>query len=125
MARANDGIASGAATSLATLAAGALTWNAIAEAAASGDSFAVGLMSEAGNALARAIAEAGSFRDLDRVVLGGGLLQSGDVLLAPMRREMEERARLPFTRNLDIRLTSSAREAGVVGAAKLCLRYIA
>jgi glucokinase len=95
---------------------------AIAEAAASGDAFATELMRDAGVAIARGIVDAASLLDLDRVVLGGGLIQAGEILLDPLRNELRERARLPFTRDLDIRVTASAREAGVVGAAALCLQ---
>ena len=123
VARARDGIAAGAATSLSSLPDSELTGQSIVEAAASGDIFALDLMYDAGRALACSITDAASLLDLNRVVLGGGLLQTGEVLLAPMRRELEQRARLPFTRDLDIRITSSAREAGVIGAAALCLQY--
>ena len=100
----------------------ALTGQAIAEAATSGDAFAMRLMDDAGVALARGIVDAASLLDLERVILGGGLTQAGDILLAPLRREMRDRARLPFTRNLDIRTTTAGREAGVIGAAALCLQ---
>jgi len=52
----------------------------------------------------------------------GGLTQSGETLLAPLREEFRERARLPFTQNLDIRVASLGRQAGVIGAAALCLQ---
>ncbi|HEY1389799.1 MAG TPA: ROK family protein [Ktedonobacterales bacterium] len=122
VARAQAGIQARAPTTLATLDERALTGQAIAEAAASGDAFAAELMHVAGVAIARGIVDAASLLDLDRVVLGGGLIQTGEILLDPLRNELRERARLPFTRNLDIRVTSAAREAGVIGAAALCLQ---
>ena len=79
-------------------------------------------MHDAGVAIARGIVDAASLLDLDRVVLGGGLIQAGEILLGPLRHELRERARLPFTRDLDIRVTAAAREAGVIGAAALCLQ---
>jgi glucokinase len=121
-ARAHAGMQDGTPTTLATLSKGALTGQAIAEAAASGDAFATELIQDAGVAIARGIVDAASLLDLDRVVLGGGLIQAGAILLDPLRNELRERARLPFTRDLDIRVTSSAREAGVIGAAALCLQ---
>lgn len=122
VARAQAGIHAGTPTTLATLSESTLTGQAIAEAAASGDAFATDLMHDAGVAIARGIVDAASLLDLDRVVLGGGLIQAGAILLDPLRAEMRERARLPFTRNLDIRVTATAREAGVIGAAALCLQ---
>jgi len=121
VARARAGIQGGATTALAALSEGALTGQAIAE-AAHDDAFAAELMHDAGVAIARGIADAASLLDLDRVVLGGGLIQAGGILLDPLRNELRERARLPFTRNLDLRITAYAREAGVIGAAALCLQ---
>jgi glucokinase len=121
VARAQAGIQAGTPTALATLDEGALTGRAIAE-AVSGDSFATELIHDAGVAIARGIVDAASLLDLDRVVLGGGLIQAGEILLDPLRNELRERARLPFTRDLDIRVTAAAREAGVIGAAALCLQ---
>lgn len=122
VARARASILAGTATTLATLSEDALTGQAIAEAAASGDTFAARLIYDAGVAIARGIVDAASLLDLDRVVLGGGLIQAGEILLDPLRTELRERARLPFTRDLDLRVTAAAREAGVIGAAALCLQ---
>lgn len=125
VARARAAITGGESTTLASLPDDELTGQAIAEAAARGDAFAGQLMREAGIALARGIADAANILDLERVILGGGLIQSGETLLAPLREEFRERARLPFTRNLDIRIASLGREAGVIGAAALCLQATA
>ena len=122
VARAHAGIQHGEPTALAMLPGDALTGQAIVEAATSGDAFAMRLMDDAGVALARGIVDAASLLDLERVILGGGLIQAGDILLAPLRREVRDRARLPFTRTLDIRTTTAGREAGVIGAAALCIQ---
>jgi glucokinase len=122
VARAQAGILSGTPTMLAALSDHSLTGQAITEAATSGDAFAAELIHDAGVAIARGIVDAASLLDLDRVVLGGGLIQSGEILLDPLGAELRERARLPFTRNLDLQITSAAHEAGVVGAAALCLQ---
>ena len=122
VARARAAITGGESTTLASLPDDELSGHAIAEAAARGDAFAGQLMREAGIALARGIADAANILDLERVILGGGLMQSGETLLAPLREEFRERARLPFTQNLDIRVASTGREAGVIGAAALCLQ---
>ncbi len=122
VARAQAGIQARTSTTLATLSERALSGQAIADAAASGDVFASGLMHDAGVAIARGIVDAASLLDLDRVVLGGGLIQAGEILLDPLRKELRERARLPFTRDLALQITATAREAGVIGAAALCLQ---
>lgn len=122
VARAREAITGGESTALAGLPDDALTGQAVAEAAARGDAFAGQLMRDAGVALARGIADAANILDLERVILGGGLIQSGEMLLAPLREEFRERARLPFTRDLDIRVASAGREAGVIGAAALWMQ---
>lgn len=123
VARARAGIAAATPTILAQLAANDLTGQAIVVAASHGDAFASQLMRDAGVALARGIVDAANLLDLERVVLGGGLLQSGDSLLTALRAEVHERARLPFTRNLDIRTSTGGSQAGVIGAAALCFQH--
>jgi glucokinase len=106
-------------TDLAGTPAGEITGRTVAEAAASGDPLAAKLMLDAAHALARGIAGAANLLDLDRVVIGGGVAQSGELLFAPLRTELKRRARLSFTRDLEIRQASLGTEAGVVGAAGL------
>ncbi len=122
VARAQAGIQQGEQTALAALSGNALTGQAIAKAATGGDAFAMRLMDDAGVALARGIVDAASLLDLESVILGGGLILAGDILMAPLRREVRDRARLPFTRTLDICTTTAGREAGVIGAAALCMQ---
>ncbi len=112
----------GAKGPLADLPTSAVTAQAIAEAAQTGDQLAQKLMREAGQALARGIASAANLLDLDRVVIGGGVASSGDLLFGPLHREWQRRACFPFTRSLDIRPAALGREAGIVGAAALVLQ---
>ncbi|MGN6363082.1 MAG: ROK family protein [Thermomicrobiales bacterium] len=121
-ARAQAALRRGTRASLAEHPRDAGTAEAIATAARAGDTLAARLMREAGQALARGIASAAALVDLDRVVLGGGIAQTGDLLFAPLRAELRRRACLAFTRDLDVRPAALGREAGVVGAAALALR---
>jgi len=57
--------------------------------------------------------------DLDRVVIGGGLAESGDLLFVPLEQELRRRARLAFSRNVEVYPAALGTEAGVVGAAGL------
>ncbi len=118
-ARAHEALAAGTVTSLAALPTDAVTGEAITDAAEGGDPFAARLMREAGQALARGIAGAANLLDLDRVVIGGGIAQAGDLLFAPLRSELGRRACLSYSRDLDVRRAALGREAGVVGAAAL------
>ncbi len=112
--------ASGASGALADVPAHEITGHTIAEAARSGDPLAVRLMSEASEALARAILDAAYVLDLDCVVLGGGLMTgAGDILLPPLLGWVRRRARLPFLQTLDIRVAALGERSGVIGAAAL------
>ena len=88
-------------------------------AAASGDPLALRLFRRAGMALGRAIASAAALFDLDRVVIGGGVSQASSYFLPSLRRELEARARLDFTRNLPVEISSGTVEASLAGAARL------
>ena len=70
-------------------------------------------MDEAARALGRAVASAANTLDLDRIRLGGGLLQAGDLLLKPFFSELRSRARLAYSRHLDVRLAGLGPESGV------------
>jgi glucokinase len=106
-------------TELAGTPTGEVTGRTVAEAAAAGDPLAAKLMLDASQALARGIASAANLLDLDRVVIGGGVAQSGELLFAPLRAELKRRATLSFSRDLEVRQASLGVEAGVVGAAGL------
>ncbi len=120
-ARARAALRRGATSSLADLPAGGLTAQAIVAAAAAGDPLAARLLREAARALARGLAGAAALLDPDRVVLGGGIAGAGPLLFDPLRAELRRRARLAFTRDLDLRPAALGAEAGVVGAAALAL----
>jgi glucokinase len=122
-ARAVAALKRGATSTLATLPHGNPTGRDIVEAAASGDRLAGRLLHDAATALGRGIASAANILDLDRVVLGGGLLNAGELLLAPLRRELRRRARLAFSRHVELRTSELGKEAGVVGAASLILQH--
>jgi glucokinase len=98
-----------------------LTAAEVAAAARAGDPLAVALFARAGRALGRGIASAAALLDLDRVVIGGGVSQVGPLLFAPLRAELDRRARLDFTRGLAVEPAGLGRLAGLVGAAALVL----
>lgn len=83
---------------------------------------------------ARAIAETGEWLGLglislanvfgpDCFIIGGGLAQLGERLLAPARRLLQTRA-LPGVRNAPIMLAALGPDASVAGAAALVLPYL-
>lgn len=122
-ARATLAIVGGATSGLSKLPQGSITGKDIAEAAGKGDALSLRLFNEAARSLGRAIASAANTLDLDRVVLGGGLLQAGDLLLKPFYKELRRRACLAYSRHLDVRLAALGPESGVIGAATLIAQH--
>ena len=108
-------------STLAALDPSELTAQEVATAAAQGDPLSVRLMTEAGEALGRAIASTANLFDLDRVVIGGSVTLAGELLFGPLRQEYRRRARLDFTRDLSIVPASLGPQSGVIGAAALAL----
>ncbi|WP_307129068.1 ROK family protein [Streptomyces sp. B1I3] len=90
---------------------------AIAAAARSGDARALAAYGRAARALAAAIAATAALVELERVVIGGGVAQAGDVLFAPLGRYMHDYAVLDFTRGISIVPAALALDAGLIGAA--------
>jgi glucokinase len=96
----------------------------IAAAASQGDQLALSLFRRAGVALGRGIASAATLFDLDRVVIGGGVSEAAEFFFPSLRREFEARARLSFTRNLEIKVSAGTVNAALAGAARLVLPTI-
>lgn len=78
-------------------------------------------LARAGNALGVAIASAVVLCDVDRVCLGGGLSQAGDLLWTPLQEAFARHARLSFAREARVVPAELGQEAGLVGAAAFVL----
>jgi glucokinase len=100
-----------------------LTGPMVTDAAKAGDPVALGAFAEAGYWLGRGCADIVQILDPQVIVIGGGVIEAGDLLLAPARLEYEralpQRAKLPIA---DIRAAQMNNVAGVVGAADLARR---
>ncbi|MEV6165638.1 ROK family protein [Streptomyces sp. NPDC052052] len=90
---------------------------AVATAARCGDRRALAAYARAAQALAAAIAATAALVELERVVIGGGVAQAGDVLFAPLRRCLADYAVLDFTRDITVVPAGLALDAGLIGAA--------
>jgi glucokinase len=101
--------------------AGAPTGIAVAEGARAGDPACVAAFTRAGRAVGIAIASTAALLDLDMVVIGGGIAQSGEVFFAPLRAAFAEHAGLEFVRRCHILPAELGRQAGLAGAAALVL----
>jgi glucokinase len=82
-----------------------------------GDPVAAAVWDDAVGALARVIVMVVTATGLDLVLLGGGLAQSGDLLLDPLRRRVHES--LSFQREPRITRAVLGDRAGCLGAARL------
>ncbi|MER7623713.1 ROK family protein [Streptomyces sp. NPDC126503] len=90
---------------------------AAAGAARAGDPGARAAFDRAGKALAAAIAATAALVELDLVVIGGGVAESGETLFGPLRRHLADHAVLDFTRDLAVVPAALALDAGLIGAA--------
>lgn len=94
----------------------------LAAAALAKDSVALAAFDRAGQAVGLAIVATAALCDLDLAVIGGGIAQAGDLLFDPVRRTLDEYARLSYVRNIRIAPAELSGHAGLVGAAALVLR---
>jgi len=89
----------------------------IAVAADHGDPFSVDLLTRSGQLVGRTLATLVNFYNPSLVVIGGGVSQAGDGLLAAIRQAVYRRSLPLATRDLRIVRSSSYDRVGLVGAA--------
>ncbi len=92
---------------------------ALAETARAGDPVALAAFRRGATALAVMIASVAAVCDLELVVIGGGVAQSGALLFDPLREALASYAGLRFLRGLRVVPAELGGEAGLVGAAAL------
>jgi predicted NBD/HSP70 family sugar kinase len=98
---------------------GGVTAEDVARAAAFGDPVAVGLLESAGRRVGMMLATVVNFFNPSLIVVGGGVAQSGDQLLAAIRETVYRRSLPLATRDLVIDRSSLGGLGGVIGAAAL------
>jgi glucokinase len=97
--------------------AGAVDVEALYAAAAAGNELAVRTVERASFFMAIAIANAVSLLGVDVVVVGGGIVSSGDRVLDPLRRAVTERVTIVPTKGIRIVAAELGPMAGAIGAA--------
>lgn len=102
----------------------ALTPALVAKAAQEGDTDALEIWETAGRAMGIAVAAVLTSVDPEQVLIGGGVGQAGEILLAPMRDEAVRRARMMAPAVTPIVPAALGEQAGVIGAAALALESI-
>jgi glucokinase len=92
----------------------------VTRAAQEGDPAALDCFAEVGRWLGRGLADLAALLDPGLFVIGGGVADAGELLLAPARVEFARRLTAgPYRPHAQIRLAELGNEAGLVGAADL------
>jgi glucokinase len=120
--RARALLAAGEKSSLALLAADHLDARAVAEAAAAGDALAIRLYAESGRAVGLAVGGLLNLLSPEVVVIGGGLINAGELLFAPLRAAVEEIAFAAPRARCRIVAAALGTDAGLVGAVAWAVR---
>jgi len=102
-----------------------LTSKMIAEAADEGDQIALAAFEQTAEMLAMAITNAAAFCSPEAIFLFGGLAQSGDLLLDPLKRFVDENIMGYYRRSFKILLSKlSEADAAILGASALAVKSL-
>lgn len=93
-----------------------MTPEIVFNAALKGDVAALNIYEKAGSYLGQAISNSIVHLEPERIVVGGGIAQAGEVLFTPMRRAIQERVYLAPLEQIQIRAAELGNNAGVIGA---------
>ena len=99
-------------------AAGHATFDQALAAARAGDARAAAAIQQSGRLIGVAIANLTIFVAPQRVVVGGGVAEAGDLLLAPLRAELQRRAgNVAPLEHIEVLRATLGPDAGAIGAA--------
>jgi len=93
----------------------------VAELAAADNSDAARIFQEAGKYLGRALAIVATLFNPDKVVIGGGVANSGELLLEPLMEEFRLHCMDIIRDSTKVELSGLGMDAGIVGAVSLAL----
>jgi len=103
---------------------GEVTGHTVVHAVQYGDEIAKALFARLGRWLGVGIASLANIFEIDAVVVGGGLVETGELLLAPARASAREFAYAPTVRGVaPIVPATFGSNAGMIGAALLALEH--
>lgn len=122
-----DGIAAGISSDLLTRANGnpdLITTKLVAKAASNGDAFSNELLEKAANYLGVGVAILMNLFAPEVVILGGGVTESGPVLLNKVRKVALAKAMQDITDGVNIQLATFGKNAALMGAISLVLNDI-
>ena len=96
----------------------AYSFEALSDAAKSGNDFAIQSIRRGADALAQAIVNVLCILDINSVVVGGGVIQSGEIYWDLLNAKVQEHAKFAkFIGKVDLRKSSLNKDAGLIGAA--------
>jgi glucokinase-like ROK family protein len=98
-----------------------ITAQMVAEKAVSGDMDAQAIFNEVGNYLGRAISYVANLFCPDKIIIGGGIASSGNLLLNPIIDSFNTHTMETVKQNTEVNLSSLGIDAGVYGAIALVL----
>jgi glucokinase len=98
-------------------AAGAPSFHETVLRARSGDAAAIRALARAGELIGVAVANVLIFLAPDRVVVGGGVVEAGELLLEPLRASVADHARVAPLERIAIASAELGPRAGAIGAA--------
>ena len=103
---------------------GRVTAEDVSRAASFGDAVGVALLQEAGHRVGLTLASVVNFFNPSLIVVGGGVAQSGDQLLAAIREAVYRRSLPLATRELLVKRSSLGGLAGVIGASSMVVEQL-
>lgn len=96
-----------------------LTGSMVTEAALGGDHSAIGLVDELGRWLGEGLASISAVLDPEVIVVGGGVAESGEVVMGPLGEAYQASMRRSHRPAADVRIATLGNRAGMLGAADL------
>ena len=99
-----------------------VSWNTkqMVAAANNDDKVALKIFKRIGILLGEALVSTIRLLDIKTIIVGGGISQSYDLVIKPMKKVLTSNLTPYYTRQLEIKKATLANEAGIVGAASLC-----
>lgn len=98
-----------------------ITAKSVTDAAQHGDKLALELLQEAGTYIGLGLVNLIHILEPQRILLGGGVSQAGELLLEPIRQTVHDRVMSPIYREVAIRPAALGKDVGLMGAVALVL----
>ncbi len=120
--QARQALESGRSSTIPEHGSGEVTAESVAAAARAGDALAIELLQEAGFYLGLGLVNLIHILEPERVLIGGGVSQAGELLLGPTRETVEQRLMSPVYRGVEILPAALGADVGLFGGVALVLQ---